>query len=254
MENNNENQSEEAASMSLFEHLDELRVRIVKSIIAVFILFAVAFYFVNDILEFLKLPVAEFLPKGKNLGFKDIVEPFMVSLKVSVLAAVIASCPYWFYQFWKFIEPALYPKERKYIVPFSLASMILFLSGTAFCFWVIMPMALEFLINWGKNFAEPDITIQGYISFLTIMILGFGLVFEAPLILVTLALFGILDSTMLSNARRYVIVGCFVIAALVTPPDWVSQIGMAVPLYFMYEIAIIIIKVLEKKEKEKNKY
>ena len=120
--------------MSLYEHLDELRVRIVKSIIAVFVCFGVAFFFVNDILEFLKTPVIEYLPTGKNLGFKDVVEPFMVSLKVALLAAIIAACPFGFYQFWKFIEPALYPKERKYIVPFSFASMVLFLLGTSFLF------------------------------------------------------------------------------------------------------------------------
>lgn len=252
MSDNNQNSPEEEASMSLYDHLDELRVRVVKSILAIFIFFAVAFYFVNDILDFLKMPVLEYLPEGKNLGFKDIVEPFMVSLKVALLAAIIASCPVWFYQFWKFIEPALYPKERKYIVPFSLASMILFLIGTSFCFYVIMPMALEFLINWGKEFAEPDITVHGYISFLTLMIIGFGLVFEAPLVLVTLSLFGIIDSKMLSEARRYVVVGCFVVSALLTPPDWVSQIGMAVPLFLMFEASIIIIKLLEKKEaKEK---
>jgi len=93
---------EEKASMSLYEHLDELRVRIVRSALAVFIFFAIAFYFVNDILEFLKQPVLDYLPQGKNLGFKDIVEPFMVSLKVALLASIVASCPFWFYQFWKF--------------------------------------------------------------------------------------------------------------------------------------------------------
>lgn len=252
-DNNKKVNAEEAASMSLYEHLDELRVRIVKSILAVFVCFGVAFFFVNDILEFLKTPVIEYLPTGKNLGFKDVVEPFMVSLKVALLAAIIAACPFWFYQFWKFIEPALYPKERKYIVPFSFASMILFLLGTSFCFWVIMPMALEFLINWGKEFAEPDITLQGYVSFLTLMVIGFGLVFEAPLILITLSLFGIIDSQMLSGIRRYVIVGCFVISALITPPDWVSQIGMAIPLFFMYEIAVVIIKFLERKEEKEKK-
>ena len=129
-----EKNPEEEASMSLYEHLDELRVRVIRSIIAVFVCFGVAFFFVNEILEFLKMPVAEFLPEGKNLGFKDIVEPFMVSQKVALLTAIIAACPYWFFQFWKFIESALYPKERKYIVPFSIALMLLFLTGTAFCF------------------------------------------------------------------------------------------------------------------------
>lgn len=239
---------EEEASMSLYGHLDELRVRLVKSIAAIFILFGVALFFANDILEFLKQPVIEFLPEGKNLGFKDIVEPFMVTLKVSFLTALIAACPIWFYQFWKFIEPALYPKERKYILPFSIVSMLLFILGTSFCFWVILPMALEFLIEWGKEFAEPDITVHSYISFLTLMVIGFGLVFEAPLILVVLSLLGVVDAPMLVSARRYVIVGCFVVSALVTPPDWVSQIGMAIPLYVMFEIAIIVIKFISKKE------
>ena len=194
----------------------------------------------------------EFLPQGKDLGFKDIVEPFMVTIKVSLLVSIIAASPYWFYQFWKFVEPALYPSERKYILPFSVVSMFLFILGTAFCFWVIMPMALEFLISWGQQFAEPDITVQGYISFLTLLVIGFGLVFEAPLILVVLSLFGVINAKMLKSARRHVIVGCFVIAALITPPDWVSQIGMAVPLYFMFEIAILIILAMEKSRSKKE--
>lgn len=242
---------ESDASMSVWEHLDELRARLVKSIAAIFLLFLGALFFSNEILEFLKIPVNDLLPEGKNLGFKDVVEPFMVTLKVSFLAALIASCPIWFFQFWKFIEPALYPEERKYIFPFSIASMVLFIVGTSFCFWVILPMALEFLIEWGKQFAEPDITVHGYVSFLTLMVIGFGLVFEAPLILVVLSLLGVVDYPTLVSARRYVIVGCFVVSAMVTPPDWISQIGMAVPLYFMFEVSLLIIKYLgRKKEKE----
>lgn len=229
--------------MSLFEHLTELRQRLVISLVAVLVFFAIAMFFSSQLIIFLKQPLVAVLPKEANaLHFTGPLDVFLTSIKVGFLTAIVAACPVWLYQFWRFIEPALYEKERKLILPFVLVSVLLFALGIAFSYYVILPLALEFLIGLGTEVGTPIITITDYVSMLMLMIFGFGFIFEAPLILVLLAILDLVSAKALIEARRYVIVGILVISAILTPPDPLSQIGMAVPLYLMYEIAILIIR------------
>ncbi len=235
--------------MSIWDHLSELRGRLVKSAISITIFFCIAFSFAEKIITFLRKPLEDALPKGVNaLHFTSPMDVFMVDLKVGFLASVIVSGPVWLYQFWKFFEPALYPRERKYILPFIFASTVLFFGGIIFCYTLVLPMSLKFLIDMGMEVGTPMITIKDYISLITLMILGFGIVFEAPVLIVLLGMLDILTAEMLTKSRRYVVVGVLVLSAIMAPPDPVSQVALSVPLYLMFELSIIIIRIVKRRQ------
>lgn len=233
--------------MSLLDHLSELRSRLFKSLVSVLVLFLISMAFSSQIINFLKGPLIGAMPDVTNiLHFTGPLDVFLTSIKVSLLSSVVFSSPIWIFQFWKFIEPALYQNERRYILPFILISISLFLTGVLFCYYLILPIALEFLINLGKEVGTPMITIVDYISMIMVMIFGFGIVFEAPLILVLLAMLDLISAELLTKYRKFVIVGILFVGAVLTPPDPLSQIGMAIPLYFMYEISIIVIRFIKR--------
>ena len=234
--------------MGLWGHLDELRDRLVKSLITIMVLFVISMAFSSKILNFLKTPLVAALPDGKDaLHFTGPMDVFMVNIKVAFLMSVIFGAPAWLYQFWKFLEPALYPKERKYVLPFIAATIVCFLSGVAFSFYFMIPMALSYLLGIGLEVASPIITITDYMSLITVMILGFGLVFETPVILVLLAMLDIVSAEALAAQRRITFVIILIVAAIITPPDPISMLGMAIPCYLMYELSIIIIRVIKRK-------
>lgn len=235
--------------MSVFDHLAELRSRLMRSFLAVVVLFFIAFAFAEQILAFLKLPLLAALPKDVNtLHFTGPLDVFVVNIKVAGLVAIVAACPIWLYQFWKFFEPALYPRERRYILPFIVISVALFFAGISFCFFVILPMTLQFLIQMGMEVGTPLITIKDYISLLILLILGFGIVFEFPVIIVLLALLDLVDLQTLREYRRYMIVVIFVLAAILTPsPDPLSMTALAIPVYLMYEASLIVIALIKKR-------
>lgn len=234
-------------NMSLFSHITELRYRLIWSLVTVAVFFCFVFFFSDKVINFLKQPLLTSLPNTTTeLHFTGPLDVFLASIKVSFLTAVVCACPIWLYHFWKFIEPALLKNERKFILPFILISILLFLLGLAFCYWIILPITLNFLVNLGLEVGTPMITINDYLSLITIMIFGFGLIFEFPLILIILAFLDIVSAESLSSKRRYVCIGVLVVAAVLTPPDPLSQIGMAIPLYLMYELSIFIIRLLKK--------
>ena len=256
---NNERSSEETPSsrfdnfsgekvMSLWGHLDELRTRLVRAGFTILVCFVVALAFSAKIVNFLKQPLEEVLPKGVSaLHFTGPMDVFMVNIKVAFLVSVVFGAPAWLYQFWKFIEPALYPKERKYVMPFIFATIACFMAGVAFCYFFMLPMALHYLIGIGLEVGTPIITITDYISLITVMILGFGFVFETPVILVLLAMLNIVSAEALAAQRRLTFVGILIVAAVITPPDPISMLGMAIPCYLMFELAIIIIRLIKGK-------
>jgi sec-independent protein translocase protein TatC len=237
--------------MGLWGHLDELRDRLVKSGVTIMILFVISLAFSAKILNFLRAPLESVLPPGITaLHFTGPMDVFMVNIKVAFLMSVIFGAPAWLYQFWKFLEPALYPKERKYVTPFIAATIACFLMGVAFCYYFMIPMALHYLIGIGLEVAAPIITITDYISLVTVMILGFGLVFETPVILVLLAMLDIVSAETLAAQRRLTFVIILIVAAVITPPDPISMLGMAIPCYLMYELSILIIRVIKGKRQD----
>lgn len=234
--------------MSLGEHLTELRGRIVKSLWALVVIFLVAFAFSKDILVFLQQPLLQALPPEHNtLHFTGPLDVFFANIKVAFLGAIVLGAPVWIYQLWRFIEPALYPHERKYVFPFMAATLSLFAAGVSFCFFIMLPMALEYLIKMGLEVGTPIITVPDYLSLVLLLLFAFGVMFETPVILVMLALLGIIDADMLRKNRRITFLIIVIIAAILTPtPDPVSQMALAIPTYLMYEAAILIIRFLKR--------
>ncbi len=237
-------------AMSLLEHLDELRVRLIRSSLAILICFGLAIVFAGPVINFLKAPLIAALPtNAKELHFMGPMDLFNLYIKIGVLGGIILASPFYLYQFWRFFEPALYSQEKKYILPFSFISIALFLAGVIFCFVFIVPLSMDYLMGLSVDFADitPTININDYFSLLILMTVGFGVMFETPLILVLLALLDLISSKALTSNRSYVFVGILIFAAIFTPPDPISQIGLSIPLVFMFEIAVFIIKMIEKK-------
>ena len=233
--------------MSLWDHLAELRSRLMRSLWGVMAVFALCFTFANQLIAILKVPLIGALPAGVDaLHFTGPLDVFMVQLKVAGLVGIVASCPIWLYQFWKFFEPALYPRERQYILPFIVISTVLFFSGAAFCYFIILPYTLQYLIGIGMQVGTPMITIKDYVSLLLLMLGSFGAVFEVPVLIVLLAMLNVISLETLTTIRRYVVVASLIISALLVPPDPISQVAMAVPLYGMYEIAIIVVRLIKR--------
>ena len=239
--------------MTLFEHIEEMRMRLLYSLLAIVLLFFVCFVFAEQLLTFLRVPLAQALPEqSKTLHFTAPLEVFLANLKVSFLCALVLSCPIWLYHFWRFTAPALMTKERKYLLPFIIVSVALFWLGIAFCYYAILPLALEFLITVGMKVGTPIIKVSDYVSLLIVLLFCFGLVFETPLILVLLSLLGVVTADDLRQQRRIVLLGIVILAALLTPPDPISQIGLAVPIYAMYELSIVVIALINRFSKHEH--
>ena len=235
-------------TMPLLDHLAELRSRLVSSCLVIVILFIVLVIFADQLIAFLRLPLEQALPAEVNaLHFTSPLEVFLANLKVAFLTALVGACPVWLYHFWRFVEPGLLANERKYVLPFMISSIVLFLLGILFCFYVILPLALDFLIAVGMKSGTPIITVADYVSLLVILIFSFGLIFETPLILILLGILDLIDADDLRAHRKIVLVGIILLAALLTPPDPISQIGLAIPIYCMYELSIIILATIKKK-------
>jgi len=233
-------------TMSAVEHLNELRKRIIYTSIAILITTAVSYYFKNEILDFITRA-----SKIEKLVFIKPAEAFFVLMKISLLAGIIGAMPFILYQIWKYVGIALTKKERKYLIYFGPVSYILFLCGAAFAYRGVLPLGIRFLLSFSQDNIIPMITLSGYISFLTRMIIAFGLMFELPLVVLFLSILGVVTPGILKKWRKYAILVIFLVAAVLTPPDVISQIMLAVPILLLYEISILICYVVTKKrEKE----
>lgn len=234
--------------MPLLDHLKELRTRLLWSVGAFAIAFAVCYYFSAQIYGFLARPLADILQQQgggeRRMIFTALYEAFFTYLKVAFFGAVFFSFPMWATQLWLFVAPGLYRSEKKAIYPFLLASPFLFVAGAALAYYFIFPLAWHFFITFETPPGEGSLPIQleakvsEYLSLVMQMILAFGVAFQLPVLLTLLCRVGILSVESLRKGRRYAIVGMFVFAAIITPPDVISQIGLAVPMILLYEISI----------------
>ncbi|HEB76811.1 MAG TPA: twin-arginine translocase subunit TatC [Nitrospirae bacterium] len=245
------------------EHLSELRERLIKSLIAVVVGFGISFYFSEKLFSFLTLPLRadlrlttvspyiEFVPKEtplQKLVFLAPAEAFWMHIKVSMVAGVILALPVVLYQFWKFIAPGLMPSEKKYVGPFVLSGTVLFLIGDAFCFAVILPFAMGFLLTYKTASLTPMISVGSYVDFCLKFLLSFGAIFELPIVILFLTRAGVVTPKSLAKNRKYAVLIAFVLAAILTPtPDAFNQTLMAVPIILLYETGIIISKIFSKK-------
>jgi len=231
----------EEKELGFLDHLEELRGRIIKSLICI-ILFSIGFYFFSErLIDFVTRPIPE-------VYFMAPTEAFSTRIKISLIAGIIISVPVIFYHIWKFIVPGLFAKEVKLIVPAVLASTIFFLIGAGFCFFLVLPLSIKFLLGFGTEKLKPMIQIKDYVSFVSYLILAFGAVFELPVVSYFLGKIGIITPNTLRKGRKYAITAILVLAAVITPPDVFSQLMLAGPLYFLYEVSIVVVKLTGKKK------
>ncbi len=233
--------------MGFFDHLEELRKRIFVCLISVFGLFFVAWAWAPQIFEFLAKPVRRVLPPGQNLSYTTLTEPFLMYFRVALLAAIIASSPVILWQVWLFIAPALYRKEKKYVLPFITAGVVFFLGGCAFGYYEAFPVVVGFLVGVGKNF-NAVITINEYLSTATKIIMGLGLCFEMPILIFFLARMGVVSEKFLLSKFKYAVLVIFVIAAIITPtPDIATQCVFALPMIALYLLGIAVAWIFRKR-------
>jgi sec-independent protein translocase protein TatC len=231
--------------MPFLDHLEELRIRLIKSISAVLIFAIAAFVFSEQIMNFLASPV-------DKVYFMAPTEAFMVQIKISLLVGVLVAAPVLIYQLWMFVLPGLYEKEVKIVFPIVISSTIFFYGGGAFCLFYVIPIALNFLMKFGGDNLEPLISVSEYFVFVTRMVLAFAIVFELPVVSYFLGRVGILTSRMLGRGRRYAVVIILVMSAILTPPDIFSQVALGVPLYLLYELSILIVYLTGRREKRRD--
>lgn len=229
---------EELSRMSLLEHLEELRRRILRSLAAIAIAFIVSWFAVEEIAEFLARPIYAALPAGTRLTFLGVTDPFIIYVKVAALAACFLASPAVLYQVWRFVAPGLYKREKRRAAPFIVAGSVFFLAGGAFAYYVAFPFAVEFLIGMGEAF-QPMITVERYFRFLLYVILGLGLMFELPIFIFLLAQMGVVTPGFLMRHFRWAVLLIFVAAALVTPtPDVVNLCLFALPTIALYLLGV----------------
>jgi sec-independent protein translocase protein TatC len=239
--------------MTFLEHLDDLRKRLFYSFLAIIFTIIPAWFFHKQIFEILAFPVNQYLPEGETLAFTKLTEPFMVYIKVSFLAAIFAISPFLFFQFWKFIAPGLYQKEKKYVIPFVLFTTIFFAAGGIFAYYVVFPFACRFFLGMGADF-QPVIKMEEYFSLAIRVIIGIALVFELPTLVFFLSRMGLITAKWMVKKFKYSVLVVFIIAAIITPtPDPITQSIVAVPMLALYGLSILIAFISEKKRKEKAK-
>ena len=238
-------QEDSSPRMSLYDHIDELRARIVKSLYVFVAGFAVAYAFADPVLSILRKPLFDALPEGnQKLYFTNIFEAFFVHLKISGYTAAVILSPFFFYQIWSFVAPGLYPKERKLVIPFFLAATLCFAGGASFAYFVLFPVGFKYFVQYGGPADAPLLTMDSYYSTCLKLILLFGLAFELPVLICLLGFLGVIDAPLLRAQRRSAIIGIAVISALFAPPDAVSMLLLGVPLYLLYEASIWVVQAI----------
>jgi len=234
--------------MSLSSHLEELRKRLIRILIIVGIGFAVSWYFREWLFQVITAPLADVLPKNSYMIYTNLPEAFFNYMKICFYAALFGTSPFSLYHIWKFISPGLYAKEKKYVAPFVISSSVLFIGGVLFGYFLALPPAFRFFVEFSTDFLKPMITLKEYLALSLKLLLVFGLVFELPVLIFFMARIGIVTAKMLAKQRRYAILIIFIAAAILTPsPDAITQCIMAVPMILLYEVGILLAKVAEKK-------
>jgi len=250
---------EKITESSVIDHLGELRSRLVKSIIYLFIFFIICYFFAENIYSFLVDPYAQAVKndqENRRLIFTALHETFITYLKVAFFTAMFVTSPIILTQVWKFIAPGLYKNEKKALLPYLIATPTLFLLGGMLVYYLVMPLAIKFFLTFETTSQITTLPIQleakvnEYLSLIMRLIFAFGISFQLPVLLSLLARIGFIDSKYLQERRKYVVVLIFVAAAILTPPDPITQIGLGIPLLILYELSILSVKIIEKKQKD----
>lgn len=231
-------------------HLEELRRRLIACAIAVGIGFVGCYFFSEPLFQVLIGPLKTHMPAGERLIYTNLPEMFFAYIKTAFVAGLLLAAPFIFYEIWMFVAPGLYQKEKKYLIPFVVFSSILFVGGALFGYFIVFPFGFKFFLAFANEYVRALPSVKQYFSFSIKLLLAFGVVFELPVVVFFLARIGLVTASLMRKQRKYAILLIFVVAAILTPPDVVTQFMMAGPLIILYEIGVIIARFAERKRED----
>lgn len=235
-------------SETFISHLIELRDRLLRVVIGIVLTFLVLFPFADQIYTLLAQPLLSKLPAGGQMIATEVTTPFFVPMKMAMMAAFVLSLPHTLYQAWAFVAPGLYAHERRFMMPLVIASTLLFLAGMAFAYFLVFPVVFGFITGYAPQGVAVMTDIGSYLDFVITLFMAFGLAFEVPIAVIVLVGFGLVQISTLKEIRSYVIVGAFVLGAIFTPPDIISQFMLAIPLWLLYEAGIFLAGFIERRK------
>jgi sec-independent protein translocase protein TatC len=236
--------------MTFIQHLVELRNILLRSVIAILVIFIGIFPFANEVYGFIAAPIINVLPEDTNIIAIGVISPFLTPLKMALIIAVYVAMPYLLYQIWSFVAPALYKHEKQMILPLVVSSTILFYTGLLFSFYVVFPVIFGFLSSVGPNIVDFTPDIQHYLDFVLKVSFAFGVAFEVPIATILLTMFGITTVEKLKSNRPYIIIGAFILGMLLTPPDIISQTLIAIPIWLLFEAGLIFAPLFKQNKQE----
>lgn len=236
----------DSAQETFLSHLFELRDRLVRSLVALGVVFIPTFFFASELYDLLAMPMMRTLPEGSKMIATGVITPFFIPMKIALMVAFLVALPYILYQAWAFVAPGLYAHEKRLALPLVVSSTLLFFAGMAFCYFIVFQTVFSFIAQFAPKSISVAPDIEAYFNFVLGMFLAFGLAFETPVVVVVLVMTGMISVEKLREIRSFVIVGAFVVAAVVTPPDVVSQLMLAIPLCLLYEVGIFFARFVAK--------
>ena len=238
------------SSYTLFDHLLELRTRLLRSVLGVLIVFCSLAYFAQDLYQYLALPLLSTMPEGTQMIATDVASPFFAPFKLTIVLSMFIAMPYILFQVWSFIAPGLYRNEKRLIIPLMVGSTVLFYGGIAFAYFAVFPVVFSFFNSVAPEGVTIATDISSYLDFVLKLFFAFGAAFEIPIVIILLCWTGVTDTESLRKKRPYVIVGAFFVGMLLTPPDIISQTMLAVPMLLLFEIGLILASFYSKKDNE----
>jgi sec-independent protein translocase protein TatC len=241
--------SDDAPQETFLSHLIELRTRLVRSLLVFALACAPALYFSAQLYDVLAMPLMANLPEGSKMIATGVISPFLIPMKIALMAGFVLALPFILYQAWAFVAPGLYAHEKRLVLPLVVTSTLLFVVGMLFCYFIVFGKVFAFIASFAPKSISVAPDIEAYFNFVLGMFLAFGLAFEVPVVVVVLVITGLVKVEQLREWRGYVVVAVFVIAAVVTPPDVVSQIALAVPMCILYEVGILVGQFVTRKRK-----
>ncbi len=236
----------EGAQETFLSHLFELRDRLIRSLVAILIMFLPCFFYASELYDLVAMPMMKTLPEGSRMIATGVITPFFIPMKIALVAGFLLALPYVLYQAWAFVAPGLYSHEKRLALPLVVSSTVLFFLGMAFCYFFVFGTVFKFIATFAPKSISVAPDIEAYFNFVLGMFIAFGVTFEVPVVVVVLVMTGLVSVEKLREIRSFVIVGAFIVAAIVTPPDVVSQLLLAIPLCLLYEVGIFVARFVEK--------
>ena len=239
-------------NITLFDHLLELRTRLLRAVLGVLVVFACLAYFAQDIYQYLAQPLLQTMPSGSQMIATDVASPFFAPFKLAIVLSIFVAMPYILYQIWSFIAPGLYKNEKKLIAPLMLGSTLLFYSGIAFAYFIVFPVVFAFFTSVAPEGVVIATDISSYLDFVLKLFFAFGAAFEIPVAIILMCWTGVTSPNSLRQKRPYVVVGAFFIGMLLTPPDVISQSMLAIPMLLLFEVGVIIASLYHKDDDDEE--